>query len=190
MPFSARMSASTSSRQRPPSGMGSNSTIKPCQKMRTMVNPTQTSSMPRATGINQPSERTAMAKKGAAKRRPWNKGLEMGQKDAFTPAQVKRIRQVLVDRGVPGLRDLALFSLAIDTMLQGRNYSISLLKTCGALTVRFAQLLRSHAQGESRRSDAPCPRQRQARLESGLPCRAKSAQNIFSLGVAPDLLVR
>jgi hypothetical protein len=40
------MSASTSSRQRPPSGMGSNSTIKPCQKMRTMVNPTQTSSMP------------------------------------------------------------------------------------------------------------------------------------------------
>ena len=66
----------------------------------------------------------ALKKKRAAKRRAWNKGLEIGQRDAFTPAQVKRIRQVLVGRGVPGLRDLALFSVAIDTMLQGRNYSI------------------------------------------------------------------
>ena len=61
----------------------------------------------------------ALKKKWAAKWRAWNKGLEVGQKDAFTPAQVKRIRQVLADRGVPGLRDLALFSVAIDTMLQG-----------------------------------------------------------------------
>jgi integrase len=61
----------------------------------------------------------ALKKKRAAKWRAWNKGLEVGQKDAFTPAQVKRIRQVLTDRGVPRLRDLALFSLAIDTMLQG-----------------------------------------------------------------------
>jgi integrase len=36
-----------------------------------------------------------------------------------TPSQVKRIRGVLTDRGVSGLRDLALFSVAIDTMLQG-----------------------------------------------------------------------
>src|SRR6266852_8322465 len=60
-----------------------------------------------------------MAKRHAGNRRAWNKGLEIGQKGAFTPAQVKRIRQVLADRGVPGLRDLTLFSLAIDTMLQG-----------------------------------------------------------------------
>jgi len=60
-----------------------------------------------------------MAKKRVPKRRPWNKDIEIGQKEAFTPAQVKRIRHVLADRGVPGLRDLALFSLAIDTMLQG-----------------------------------------------------------------------
>ena len=60
-----------------------------------------------------------MAKKRIVKKPAWNKGLEVGQKDAFTPAQVKRIRQVLADRGVPGLRDLALFSVAIDTMLQG-----------------------------------------------------------------------
>jgi integrase len=54
-----------------------------------------------------------------AKWRAWNKGLEIGQKDAFTPAQVKRIRRLLAQRGPRGLRDLALFSLAIDTMLQG-----------------------------------------------------------------------
>ena len=61
----------------------------------------------------------ALKKKPAAKWRAWNKGLEVGQKGAFTPAQVNRIRQVLADRGVPGLRDLALFTVAIDTMLQG-----------------------------------------------------------------------
>ena len=59
-----------------------------------------------------------MAKKRRVKR-PWNKGFEMGQKDALTPAQVKRVRHALARRGVPGLRDLALFSVAIDTMLQG-----------------------------------------------------------------------
>jgi integrase len=57
----------------------------------------------------------ALKKKPAVKSRTWNKGLEAGQKDAFTPAQVKRIRHALADRGVPGIRDLALFSLAIDT---------------------------------------------------------------------------
>jgi integrase len=60
-----------------------------------------------------------MAKKRIVKKRAWNKGLKFGQKDAFSPAQVKRIRQLLADRGVQGLRDLALFSVAIDTMLQG-----------------------------------------------------------------------
>jgi hypothetical protein len=48
-----------------------------------------------------------MVKKQGAKRRPWNKGLEVGKKDAFTPAQVKRIRQVLMAHGASGLRDLA-----------------------------------------------------------------------------------
>jgi integrase len=61
----------------------------------------------------------APKRKSVAKWRTWNKGLEVGQKDAFTPAQVKRIRRVLADRGIAGMRDLALFSVAIDTMLQG-----------------------------------------------------------------------
>jgi site-specific recombinase XerD len=62
-----------------------------------------------------------MAKKRAPKRRAWNKGLEIGKRDGFTPAQVKRIRGLLADRGVPGLRDLALFSTAIDTMVHGQD---------------------------------------------------------------------
>ena len=57
----------------------------------------------------------------AAKRQVWNKGLEVGKRDAFTPAQVKRIRRLLAGRGVPGLRDLALFSMAVDTMLHGQD---------------------------------------------------------------------
>src|SRR5260370_23371094 len=56
---------------------------------------------------------------GAAKWKAWNKGVEVGKRDAFTLAQVKRMRGVLADRGVSGLRDLVLFSVAIDTMLQG-----------------------------------------------------------------------
>src|SRR6202047_3758546 len=77
--------------------------------------------MPRAMGRNQTSERKAMAKKRAPKRRAWNKGLEVGKRDGFTPDQVKRIRGLIADRGVPGLRDLALFSTAIDTMLHGQD---------------------------------------------------------------------
>ena len=63
----------------------------------------------------------ASKKRVAAKRQVWNKGLEVGKRDAFTPAQVKRIRRLLAGRGVPGLRDLALFSMAVDTMLHGQD---------------------------------------------------------------------
>ena len=56
-----------------------------------------------------------MAKKQVRKRQAWNKGLEVGKRDGFTPGQVKRIRGLLANRGVRGLRDLALFSTAIDT---------------------------------------------------------------------------
>ena len=62
------------------------------------------------------------SKKGiATKRQAWNKGLEIGKRDGFTPDQVKRFRRLLADHGVAGLRDLALFSTAIDTMLHGQN---------------------------------------------------------------------
>ena len=63
----------------------------------------------------------APKKKIAVKRQAWNKGLQLGKRDGFTPAQVKRIRGVLKARGAAGVRDLALFSTAIDTMLHGHN---------------------------------------------------------------------
>ncbi len=52
------------------------------------------------------------------KRVAWNKGIEVGQRAAFTPQEVKRIKNMLAKRGDKGLRDLALFSTAIDTMLR------------------------------------------------------------------------
>src|SRR5437899_8976514 len=75
------------------------------------------------SGLIQSRERKLMApkKKILAKRQAWNKGLAVGKRDAFTPAEVKRIRGLLADRGVPGLRDLALFSTAIDTMLHAQD---------------------------------------------------------------------
>ena len=63
----------------------------------------------------------APKKRIAVKRQVWNKGLQIGKRDGFTPAQVKQIRNVLRDRGAAGVRDLALFSTAIDTMLHGHN---------------------------------------------------------------------
>jgi integrase len=64
----------------------------------------------------------AKKKRIAAKRRaPWNKGRVFDKREAFAPAQVKRIRGLLADRGVRGLRDLALFSTAIDTMLRAQD---------------------------------------------------------------------
>jgi len=63
----------------------------------------------------------ARKRSAAARRQAWNKGMKVGKKDPFTPDQVKRIRGVLMKRNASGLRDLALFSTAIDTMLQGRD---------------------------------------------------------------------
>jgi len=60
----------------------------------------------------------ALKRKRIAKQRAWNKGLVIGQSQAFTVEQVKRIRTLLAGRGARGIRDLALFSLAIDSMLQ------------------------------------------------------------------------
>ena len=52
---------------------------------------------------------------------PGTKVLRLAKETASRPAQVKRIRGLLAARGVPGLRDLALFSTAIDTMLHGQD---------------------------------------------------------------------
>ncbi len=61
-----------------------------------------------------------MAKKKMrkGKRHPWNKGREVGQRVPFSPSEVIRIRKRLAKHGDAGLRDLAMFSTAIDTMLR------------------------------------------------------------------------
>ena len=61
-----------------------------------------------------------MAKKKMrkGKRYPWNKGREVGQRVPFSPSEVIRIRKRLAKRGDAGLRDLAMFSTAVDTMLR------------------------------------------------------------------------
>ena len=51
--------------------------------------------------------------------KPWNKGKSVGQKKPFTPEQVKIIRGILREEG--SNRDLALFCVAIDTMLRASD---------------------------------------------------------------------
>ena len=60
-----------------------------------------------------------MAKKKIKRRNrtPWNKGVEVGQQAPFSASEVTRIRKLLVKRGDAGLKHLALFSTALDTML-------------------------------------------------------------------------
>jgi hypothetical protein len=131
-----------------------------------------------------------MAKKRAPKRRAWNKGLEVGKRDGFTPDQVKRIRSRLADRGVPGLRDLALFSTAIDTMLHGQDLLALVVGMCSVAMVQCVPLLRLRARGECQQCDAPCPRHPQRRFKNGSLRPAKSAPIIYSMAVALRAVIR
>lgn len=54
-------------------------------------------------------------------RHPWNKGVRTGQRNPFSPSDVSRIKKLLAKRGDAGLRDLALFSTSIDTMLRAQD---------------------------------------------------------------------
>ncbi len=60
----------------------------------------------------------AKRKMRTGKRSPWTKGRETGQRDPFSRSEVNRIRKRLAKRGDAGLRDFAMFSTAIDTMLR------------------------------------------------------------------------
>ncbi len=63
----------------------------------------------------------AINKRKQKKRSSWNKGVEVGPRAPFTPANVRRIRALLTKRGDAGMRDLALFSTAIDAMLHASD---------------------------------------------------------------------
>ncbi len=60
-------------------------------------------------------------KKAKRKNHPWNKGREAGQRLPLSLSQVTRIKKLLAKRGDASLRDLALFTTAIDTMLRGQD---------------------------------------------------------------------
>ena len=60
-------------------------------------------------------------KKATGKYVPWNKGLEVGKRAPLSLTQVTRIKKLLAKRGDAGLRDFALFSTAIDTMLRAQD---------------------------------------------------------------------
>ncbi len=60
----------------------------------------------------------ARRKARKAQKSPWNKGVKTGQRDPFSRSAVRRIKKMLAKRGDAGLRDLALFSTSIDTMLR------------------------------------------------------------------------
>lgn len=50
---------------------------------------------------------------------PWNKGKIVGRKPPLTPEYVQVIRTLLSQRGI--VRDMAMFSLAIDSSLRGKD---------------------------------------------------------------------
>lgn len=52
-------------------------------------------------------------------RAPWNKGRAQGQKRPLTPEQVGAIKLILANKG--RLRDLALFAVALDTLLRASD---------------------------------------------------------------------
>ena len=101
----------------------------------------------------------ASKKKVAAKPQVWNKGFEVGKRDGFRPAQVKRICGLLADRGVPGLRDLALFSTAVEktpALMLGCGFQFDTDRANAPSRCRASRRCRS------RQSRRPIPRQPKA----------------------------
>jgi len=60
-------------------------------------------------------------KRKQQKRSARKKGVVVGPRHPFTPSNVRRIKALLAKRGDAGIRDLALFSTAIDTMLHASD---------------------------------------------------------------------
>src|SRR5271166_4507613 len=106
-------------------------------------------------------------KKRTVRRRTWNKGLEVGQKDAFTPAQVRQIRRVLTNRGAAGARDLSLFSLAIDTMLQGPELLNLTVKDVAHADGRIRSIMETARSRRKRPVRCALSKGRQQRLQNG-----------------------
>ena len=122
----------------------------------------------------------ASKKKVAAKPQVWNKGLEVGKRDGFTPAQVKRICGLLADLVSPGSEIRLSSRWALIPCCTDRTCSLLLLGKCSVAMVQSVPSLKLRARGESHRCDAPCPKYPQRRLQNGSPRPAKSVPIIYS----------
>ena len=113
----------------------------------------------------------ASKKKVARKPQVWNKGLEVGKRDGFTPAQVKRFAAFSRIVVSPGSEIWLSSRRQLIPCCTDRTCSLLLLGKCSIAMVQSVPSLKLRARGESHRCDAPCPPQR--RLQNGSPRPAK-----------------
>src|SRR6516225_9956155 len=129
-----------------------------------------------------------MAKKQVRKRQAWNKGLEVGKKDGFTPHQVKRIRSLLTVRAGSEIWPFSRRQLIPCCM--DKTCCHSLLEMCSVAMVQSVKLLKLRVREECHQCDAPCQGHPQRRLKNGSLRPAKSALIISSRGVALAAVIR
>ena len=90
-----------------------------------------------------------MAKKRAPKRRVWNKGLEVGKRDGFTPNQVKRIRGLSRLVVSPGSEIWLSSRRQLIPCCTDKTCSLLLLGMCSVAMVQCVPLLRLRARGNA-----------------------------------------
>ncbi len=111
------------------------------------------------------------------KRRPWNKGVEIGPRDPFRPAKVARIRAMLAKRGDAGIRDLALFSTAIDTMLHASDLLALTVKDVRQRNGAMRDTLKVTTAGRGRIVRCTLSKETRSALESWISSSAKKSRD-------------
>ena len=124
----------------------------------------------------------AMAKKQVPKRKPRTKVLRLAKETASAPGKMKRIRGLLTDRGVPGLREFGSLYVAIDPCCTDKaspsrfgDVSVAMVGSAPFWVARARGMppVRCALSGASTR-----------RLKNGSLRPAKSAPIIYSMAVA------
>src|ERR1700730_4492675 len=159
--------------------------------MRAMVNPHI--GLPRCLGLWAETKRRSEKPWPESERpngAPGTKVFEVGKRDGFTPNQVKRIRGLLADRGVPGSEIWLSSRRQLIPCCTDKTCSLALLEMCSVAMVQSVPLSRLSARGECHQCDAACPTHPQRRLKNGSLCPAKSAPIIYSLAVTLRAVIR
>src|SRR3974390_1740019 len=116
-----------------------------------------------------------MAKKQARKRQAWNKGLEVGKRDGFTPDQVKQIRGFLPIVASVGSEIWLSFRQPLIPCCTDKTCSLLLSGMCKVAMAQSVKLLKFGAQEACRQCGAPCPGHPRRRSKDGGVRPAKSA---------------